>query len=128
MTQPLSFAHLQDLQEMNAEQRYTYLLAQANEQQQLWILVGDGGSVLLNSDGNDCVPVWPHEELAEQHIQGDWSDCTCMAISLEDWHVRWTNGLTADQLHIAGFISDDEEGVIVSASDFDDDLLAALGD
>lgn len=126
MTDSLSFAQLQELQALSAEQRYEYLLQQVVDSQQLWILVGDGGSVLLNSDGRDCVPVWPHQELADLHIEGDWADCQCQAIDLGTWQERWTKGLGADKLAVVGFVNEAEEGVIVSATEFDDDLLEAM--
>lgn len=126
MTQPLSFADQQALLEMNSDERYQYLLAQVVEHEQLWILAGSEGSVLLSFEGNDCVPVWPHEEMAETHVQGDWADCRTMAISLADWQSRWTQGLTDDGFMVAGFVDDREEGVTVSAQEFHDDLLEAM--
>lgn len=126
MEQSLSFAELQNLMQMSADQRYDYLLAQAKETQKLWILVGDGGSVLLSSEGQSYVPVWPHQVLAEAHIQDDWSDCDCLSISVEDWQLRWTEGLKEDKLYIAGFIDEAESGVIVSPDEFHEDLLANM--
>ncbi|EAR11423.1 DUF2750 domain-containing protein [Reinekea blandensis] len=126
MTTPLSFSDQQNLLQLSADERYQYLLTQAIEQQQVWILVGEEGSVLLTNDGQDCIPVWPHEELAESHIQGDWADCRTMAIRLGVWQDRWTAGLTDDGIQVAGFVNDQEEGVIVSPQDFDDDLLSAM--
>jgi hypothetical protein len=122
----LSFQEIQELQTLNAQARYDYLLAQAAELQTLWILVGDGGSVLLSNSGQECVPVWPSEQLAESHINGDWEDCKCHAISVDDWLVRWTEGLTEDGFSVAGFIDEFEEGIIVSAEEFHDDLLAVM--
>ncbi len=123
---PLSFAELQDLQNLNAQARYDYLLAEAVKHQQLWILVGNGGSVLLSNDGQECVPVWPNEELAESHINEDWTDCSTLAISVDDWLVRWTEGLTEDKLSVACFIDEFEQGITVSAEEFHEDLLSRL--
>ena len=30
---------------------------------------------MLNSEEEDCVPVWPNEEFALQWATGEWSEC-----------------------------------------------------
>lgn len=117
---------LAELENRSPEDRYNYLLEQAIEQQQLWILVDDGGSVLLTGEGGDCVPVWPHEEAVQPWITEDWSDCKPMAIALFDWQARWTKGLREDGYDVAVYPNLQEEAVTLSAEDFDDDLISAM--
>lgn len=109
-----------------SHERYDYLLEQVIEQQEVWIMVGDGGSVLLTSDGASCVPIWPNRETAEQWIKGDWSDCTVKAVSLTDWQARWTKGLREDGFDVAVYPNFDQEGIVLSSEEFDDDLIAAM--
>ncbi|MDX1343490.1 MAG: DUF2750 domain-containing protein [Reinekea sp.] len=117
---------LAQLETQSPQERYDYLLTQAVEQQELWILVGNGGSVLLDCDNEECVPVWPSEEAAKAWIKGDWADCTPHSVSLTDWQARWTKGLREDGYAVAMFPNRQEEAIVLSSEEFDDDLIAAM--
>jgi hypothetical protein len=117
---------LATLETQSSQDRYDYLLEQIIENQEIWILVGDGGSVLLKSDGDECVPVWPHKEAATAWIKGDWSDCKTLSITLTDWQARWTKGLREDDYAVAIFPNQQEEGIVLTSEDFDDDIIAAM--
>lgn len=122
----MSQLDIHSLLQLTADERYAYTVEQIVENEQVWILKGDSGSVLMSNDGQECVPVWPHKNAAKMHINDDWSDCSCLAISLGDWQSRWTAGLTEDGLSIVVFMDSKEEGVVVSPEEFDDDLLIAM--
>jgi len=122
----MSNLDIQSLLRLPADKRYTYLIQQVIEHEKIWILKGGSGSVLVGYDGQKSVPVWPHKSAAKMHINGDWSDCSCHAISLGDWQSRWTSGLTEDGLSLVVFMDDNEEGIIVSPEEFDDDLYMAM--
>ena len=81
--------------------------------------------MLLNCEDEECVPVWPHEEAAQDWAQGDWADCHPHAVSLTDWQARWTKGLREDGFAIAMFPNLQEEAIVMSAEEFDDDIIAA---
>ncbi|MDP5131574.1 MAG: DUF2750 domain-containing protein [Paraglaciecola sp.] len=91
-------------------------------QQQVWILTDNDGCVMLNTDDEDCAPVWPSEAFAQAWATGEWADCKAIAIDLKTWRTRWTYGLEGDNVAIAVFPSDDEEGLVISAQDFDAEL------
>jgi hypothetical protein len=108
--------------QMSADKRYTYLLSQAQQHQQLWILNDDDGCVILTTEDEDCVPVWPAQAFAQHWATGDWEHCVPMAISVSDWLARWTPGLQGDDVNIAVFPNPEEEGLIIFPDDFDADL------
>lgn len=119
MSTPLSDSQIQTLHKLDAEQRYQYLIQQAIANGQVWILTDEYGSVMFNTDDEDGVPVWPHQELAQAWATGDWSDCKPECVSLDVWHSRWTSGLTEDELAVVAFPNLDEEGLVMSPSEFD---------
>ena len=43
-------------------------------------------------------------------------------IDLKTWRTRWTYGLEGDNVAIAIFPGDDEEGLVISAQEFDYEL------
>ncbi|MCE2570516.1 DUF2750 domain-containing protein [Motilimonas eburnea] len=106
----------------DAEQRYQYLVKETVKQQQLWILTDQHGCVMLNTDDEDCVPVWPSQAFAQDWATGDWQDCEAKAISLKDWQARWTPGLEDDQLAIVVFPKIDEEGLVITPDELDFEL------
>ena len=126
MTAPIDQTLLAQLETQASDKRYDYLVQQLVARGELWILVGDGGSVLLNSDGDDCVPVWPHQSSASAWVKDEWADCTVTAISLSDWQARWTEGLLSDGLSLAVFPNLDEEALVVSPDAFDEDIYDAV--
>ncbi|UPW16745.1 DUF2750 domain-containing protein [Agarivorans sp. TSD2052] len=111
-----------NIQQFDSERRYQYLLKEVKAQNQLWILIDDDGCVMLNSDDEDCVPIWPNREFAQAWATGEWEHCKAEAISLNKWRSRWTEGLTGDDLYIAVFPNDLEEGLILSPYEFEDAL------
>lgn len=113
---------IQQVMQMSPDKRYTYLLEQAKVGQQLWILTDEHGSVMLNSEDEDCVPVWPDKALAEYWATEDWVDCKAKAISLSDWLDRWTPGLIDDDLYVVVCPNPAEDGLVVDPDMFDEDL------
>jgi hypothetical protein len=115
---------MQSVMQMSPDQRYTHLIDQAKIHRQLWILTDEHGCVMLNTEDEDCVPVWPTKELAEYWATGDWVNCKAQAISLKDWLARWTSGLQSDDLYVVICPNPDEAGLVIDPDMFDEDLRA----
>jgi hypothetical protein len=111
-----------ELEARNSDQRYSYLIEQVITDNEVWIIADEGGSVLLEEDGVGCIPVWPHRECAEENLTGDWADCKAISIEKSAWLERWTTGLTEDSLLIAVFPDSEQECVVVSPAEFDDEI------
>jgi hypothetical protein len=77
---------------------------------------------MLNTEDEDCVPVWPNQEFAQAWATGEWQTCKPEAISLSKWHSRWTIGLADDELALVIFPNESEEGVVVYPDEFDAEL------
>lgn len=97
---------------LSDEQRVHYLLKEVAQNKEIWILVDEHGCVMLNTEEEDCVPVWPNQEFAIAWATGDWQDCKPEAISLTIWLNRWTPGLEDDELSIVVFPSENEQGLV----------------
>jgi hypothetical protein len=119
MSTPLDAAKIATINQYDAEKRFQYLLKEVVAQEEIWILTDDDGCVMLNTEDEDCVPVWPHKEFAEAWATGDWAECTPKHISLGKWHRKWTPGLEEDDLAIVIFPNDKEDGLVVSPDELD---------
>ncbi|NLS13438.1 DUF2750 domain-containing protein [Vibrio sp. SM6] len=122
MPKTLTDERIKELLQLDVDARYRYLIKQVVESREIWILTDEHGCVMLNTEDDDCVPVWPNQEFAALWATGEWEDCQPQAISLNKWHSRWTNGLLDDELSVVAFPNADLEGVILFPDEFDFDL------
>lgn len=125
MSAPLDAEQVKTIQEYTPQKRHTYLIQEVLKNKQIWLLADEYGCVMLNSEDEECVPVWPNKEFAETWATKEWSHCTAKAISLEKWHNRWTHGLDEDGLSIVVFPDQNNEGLIFFPDEFDFELQQA---
>jgi hypothetical protein len=124
MEYQLSDEELNKLNTLDAEQRYDYFVRAAVDLETIWILVDDEGFVLVSAEDDRCIPVWPHAELAELWIDGEWSACQAQSIPLATWLEKWTSGLQSDDLSIAVFPDAEGPGVVVAPEEMEQALRA----
>jgi hypothetical protein len=124
MTDSLSPADIESIKALGPAERYDYLIEQVQAGHSVWSLRSDQGTVLMSTDGQDCLPIWPQADFAVAWIDGDWADCTPIAIDPAAWEQRWLPGLQADGIALAVFPSQDDEGIVVEP----DDMAASLAD
>ena len=122
MSDTLDTNALNKTAQFTPEQRLSYLVKECISNKQVWILTDQDGCVMLNTEDEDCTPVWPSEAFAQAWANGEWSECEPKAIDLKTWHSRWTNGLEDDDVAIAVFPRENEEGLVISAQEFDFEL------
>ncbi|MDP4528373.1 DUF2750 domain-containing protein [Alkalimonas delamerensis] len=128
MEYALSRDELNSLEQLTPEQRYDYFVHAVVDLDAIWILVDDEGFVLVSAEDERCIPVWPHAELAERWIDGEWSECQAQSIPLATWLEKWTSGLESDELAIAVFPDTEGPGVVVSPVELEEALQAEQAD
>ncbi len=112
---------------MSAQQRADAMVKHILQQKEVWVLTDDDGCVMLTTDDEDGVPVWPTHKMAELWATDEWESCRPMAISLRDFHERWISGLTSDNLLVMLCPVPGEDGEVVSPEEFVQ-LLSKLAD
>jgi len=110
------------IEKYDQQKRFKYLLEEVIKHREVWILVDEHGCMMLNTEDEDCVPVWPNKEFAQHWITDDWQECKAEAISLNKWQSRWTPGLEEDELAIVVFPNQAEEGLVLFPNEFDFEL------
>ncbi|CAI3796618.1 MULTISPECIES: DUF2750 domain-containing protein [Rheinheimera] len=128
MNYELTADDLNKLSLLDAEQRYDYFIQAVADLEKIWILVDEEGFVLVDADEERCIPVWPHAELAELWINGDWAQCQAQAVDIATWLDKWTSGLDGDELAIAVFPHAAEPGVVIGPEEFSETLIEATQD
>lgn len=119
---PLSSEEIKKIQQLDANERLSYTCKTILAHQQVWILTDQHGCMMLNTEDEDCVPIWPNQEFAELWITGDWQACKAEMIPLAKWLSRWTQGLMDDDLSLVIFPNEQEEGIVLFPDEFEDEL------
>lgn len=117
---------IDDVLALDADDRYDYLVDRAVKQHKIWSLHSERGWVMVSTDQEECLPVWPDAAFAEFWITDDWSDCKPVAIDLEEWIKRWLPGMQGDGIAIAVFPGDGEDGMVVDPEELRASLVQAM--
>jgi len=119
--------HLATLKLSN-HQRYQHFVENVVKHGEIWSLANADGWVTLTSEGDNCLPVWPHPDYAAEWATGDWEDCEPKAVALDVWLERWTKGLTEDETWLVVFPNLKEEALLVEPAELEEALRDALDD
>lgn len=114
------------IQQLDAEQRYQHFLEKVSRWEEIWSLKDDEGFVVVSSDNEDCMPVWPHPDYAQEWATGDWDNCQPFKIDLEAWLDRWLPGMDEDGISIAVFPNLDENGIVEGPRELGSALLQLI--
>lgn len=112
MTAILSQDKISEISNYDQASRISYFFKEVVANNSIWILTDEHGAVMLNTEDEDCIPVWPNEEFATAWATDEWQDCTAEKVSLNKWFSRWTLGLEDDGLAIVVFPNQLDEGCI----------------
>lgn len=127
MTYALDHAEFQRISRLPAAERLDEFIARVALHQQVWGLRSAGGWAVVDAEGEDCFPVWPHPDYASAWAVGDLADCTPQAIALDAWLKKWTPGMEADGTLVLVFPTndDDDEGLVMEPGELAEELRGA---
>ncbi len=109
---------MNNLQEKSAFERLELSFGLFSSNEKVWILTDEHGCVMLTTDDEDGVPVWPSDDLAKLWATEDWADCEPMAISLSDFVQKWIPGMEKDGLMLMVCPIPAEEGEVIPPDAF----------
>lgn len=125
MSQELTQERLKELLKQDDAARLNYTVKTIATENTVWILTDEHGAVMLNTEDEDCVPVWPNEAFASRWATGEWEACEPHAISFNKWQSRWTQGLIDDELSLVVFPNDDDQGLVLFPDEFEQEVSKA---
>jgi hypothetical protein len=129
MTYALDHAEFRRISRLPASARLEEFIVRVALHQQVWGLRSAGGWAVIDAEGEDCFPVWPHPDFASAWAVGDLADCTPQAIALEAWLKKWIPGMAADGTLVLVFPTndDDDEGLVMGPEELAEELRGAGG-
>ena len=126
----MSTENLDQVIEMDGEERYDYFLSHVAEEREIWILVNSESRFLkIASDDGDVeyLPVWPTSAFASDYANGG-DELTPRSISLPDFFRKWVPGLTKDGLDVGVFPGLDKTVWITEPAELKQDLQDVMSE
>lgn len=126
MSYTLNRADRDDVPALSANERHDYFVEKILEGGKVWTLGSDRGMVMMSSDGEECLPVWPHPDFAAAWASDDWSDCEPVPVELDAWLERWLPGMQSDEVVLAIFPGSGEDTMVVDPGELEETLLQRM--
>jgi hypothetical protein len=112
---------------LSGSERYAYFVKKAADWEEIWSLKTEDGWVLAGDDqGNELVPIWPHQRFAIACATGNWRGSEPAPIELSVYLERWIPGMLRDRRLAAVFPTPTDKGVVVTPERLREDLEAEL--
>ncbi|HEX2936668.1 MAG TPA: DUF2750 domain-containing protein [Bacteroidales bacterium] len=114
------------ISELPDHDRYNYLIHHIAKFKEIWLLKAHDGMYAMFEDekGNSYIPVWPHQELADEYAIEDWEGYVSERMELGEI-MEWMDELQEDQILIGAFPNAQMQALSVSAADFKKQILDA---
>ncbi len=112
--------------QLDADYRHDHFISKVTRHGLLWVLKGEKGLLLLESEGEVCLPLWPHPSYAADWAKDELADYAPQSITLPVWLEHWAAGLEKDHVAVAVFPLPDAAGIVEDASELADALQAKL--
>lgn len=109
---------------LSADERHDYFVDKILQGGKVWTLGSDRGMVMMSSDGEECLPLWPHPDFAASWANGDWSDCKPVSVDLKAWRERWIPGMQKDGVVLAVFPGSGEDALVVEPRELEEAIVA----
>ena len=111
--------------QLPARERAELLVDRVLENKVIWGLMGAEGWIMVDSETQTCLPLWPDEASVAFWQRKDLPDSKPQAIALDEFTGTWLPGLKKNQIGLVLFPSGSlREGIVTSA----DELMLQLAD
>jgi hypothetical protein len=87
---------IQNVINLNVEQRYDYFIRKVAEYEEVWGLYENGWALLSDKDKRIIIPFWPEEDFALLCCTEQWANYQPKMISLDDFVNKWLPGMHSD--------------------------------
>lgn len=111
--------------QQSSEVRYQLTLSAIRREHKIWTLKDEQGCVMVASDEEQCLPIWPDQETAQAWATDEHADCESFAIELTTFLERWVPGMTADHYFIAVGPSMRAESLVEHPEDFAESITSS---
>ncbi|WP_181898365.1 DUF2750 domain-containing protein [Alteromonas aestuariivivens] len=103
VTESLSENLIRQACQLSPEERAELFIQYVQKAQQVWLLQGDAGFVMVEHGDSVCLPVWPHQDLAKAWSLSSQQPARQISVELSTFVQTWLPGLMANQTELLIF-------------------------
>ena len=81
--------------QLNADYRFDHFISKLVEHEELFVLTDEHGVMMLTTEEEDCIPVWPHPDYAKAWAEGEEGIGPSASRSPSPSRCGWIAGWTA---------------------------------
>jgi len=108
---------------LEPKERYGYLIRKIADFETIYLIADNEDKyVMIGSNGNNVLPVWPEKEFAELFLIDDWHEFKVVEYSVNEF-MDFLDDLEKDEIKLAGFPNLDLHTIHVSAIDMKHHIL-----
>ena len=127
MTWKMNDKEYESVFSLTAPGRYSHFIKRVADWEEVWTLSdSEGFAAAGDGDGNEAIPVWPHERYAAACAVEQWAAFRPEAIPLDEWMDDWIPGLIEDSRVVAVFPNREGKSAIVTPDRLRSDLQSEL--
>lgn len=116
VTESLTESIINQASYLSAEERLDLLVMYCENASEIWMLQGENGFIMMESEEELTLPVWPHRDFALHWQKEHDVAAETVSVSLADFIALWAPGLDNNQTTIVAFpFASGSENMIVSA-------------
>lgn len=116
VTESLTESIINQASYLSAEERLELLVMYCENASEIWMLQGENGFIMMESEEELTLPVWPHRDFALHWQKEHDVTAETVSVSLADFIALWAPGLDNNQTTIVAFpFASGSENMIVSA-------------
>lgn len=120
---------IEQVLELDSEERYEFFLECVAETRDIWILVSNDQQFLkihLEEDDLEYLPVWPSTEMAQLYCNGLQEKLKPMSITVPTFFSKWVAGLQGDDIKVGTIPKEGADVWVVEPSELKADLQEAF--
>lgn len=93
-----------EIDKLNDNERYEYLISTVKEKKEIWLLMANEGmyAIFEDNQAKQYIPVWPERKFALEFANDTWKDYKPELMNLNEFKT-WLYELKKDEILIAAF-------------------------
>ena len=117
VTESLSESMIKQASYLSAEERSELLIMYCENAGEIWMLQGEQGFIMMETDTDLSLPVWPHKDFAVNWQNEHGVVAQPQVVDIDTFVSTWAPGLEANNTTIVAFpFAGKDENMILPAS------------
>ena len=118
VTEKLNDTVLNQALGLSSEERQELVISYAEKANEIWVVQGAEGFIMLEDKDSVRLPLFPHHDLASRFVDENGITGKCVSIPLDEFTATWLPGLETNGVELVMFpTKSDAENLVMTAND-----------